>query len=85
MPYTIISIVLNVLGAVYAGFQFGRIINPLRQDADAKKNLPLQFSSGLLAFAIPFFSPVSHNVGSSASFFIAVAAATALIVGRSSN
>ena len=82
MVYEIVSIIANLAGAIFAGVQFARFIKISTGKAGKKQDPTLAFSTGLLAFAIPFFSPIAHNLGASTSFFIALTAAGTLISAR---
>lgn len=82
MLYEILSVIANITGAIFAGIQFARFIKIATGKAGKKQDPVLAFSTGLLAFAIPFFTPIAHNLGASASFFIALAAVSTLISAR---
>ena len=82
MLYETLSVIANLAGAIFAGVQFARYIKISTGKARKNQDPVLAFSTGLLAFAIPFFSPIAHNLGASASFFIALAAASTLISAR---
>ncbi|MDY5589064.1 MAG: hypothetical protein SPF30_03805 [Arcanobacterium sp.] len=81
--YFWLNLGINLLGAIFAGVQFGRICTMLKNDAGKDGNLPLTFSSALLAFAIPFYSPVSDKLGTSVSLFIALTAVSTFVTSRS--
>lgn len=80
--YFVISLVANVAGGVFSGIQFARMFTALKDNDGKDRDTVLPFSFGLLAFAIPFFSPISGNIGASASFFIALSAVSTLIASR---
>lgn len=82
MLYEILSVIANIAGAIFAGVQFARFIKLSTGDARKNQDPVLAFSTGLLAFAIPFFTPIAHSLGASASFFIALAAVSTLISAR---
>lgn len=81
--YFWLSLTANITGAVFSGAQFARIGTILKNKEGEDRDSSFIFSSGLLAFAIPFFSPISHNIGASASLFIALSAVSTLVVSRS--
>lgn len=80
--YFVISLIANVAGGVFSGIQFARMFTALKNDDGKDRDIVLPFSFGILAFAIPFFSPISGNIGASASFFIALSAVSTLIASR---
>lgn len=80
--YEIVSVIANLAGAIFAGVQFARFIKISTGKAGKQQDPTLAFSTGLLAFAIPFFSPIAHNLGASTSFFIALAAVSTLLSAR---
>ncbi len=82
LVYEIVSVIANLAGAIFAGIQFARFIKISTGKAGKNQDPVLAFSTGLLAFAIPFFSPIAHNLGASTSFFIALAAVSTLISAR---
>lgn len=82
MLYEIVSIIANLAGAIFGGVQFARFIKISTGKAGKKQDPTLAFSTGLLTFAIPFFTPIAHSLGASASFFIALAAVSTLISAR---
>ena len=81
--YFILSLTANLIGAVFSGVQLARTGAILKNGKEKKQDVPLTFSSGLLAFAIPFFSPISNNLGASVSLFIALSAVSTLVASRS--
>ena len=81
--YFILSLTANLIGAVFSGVQLARTGAILKNGKENKQDVSLTFSSGLLAFAIPFFSPISNNLGASVSLFIALSAVSTLVASRS--
>ncbi len=81
--YFWLSLGLILIGACFSGVQFARICTTVRNDGKKDRDLSFMFSSALLAFAIPFFSPISQNLGASVSLFIAISAVSTLVVSRS--
>ena len=81
--YFWLSLGLILTGACFTGVQFARICNTLKNDSENDRDLSFIFSSALLAFAIPFFSPISQNLEASVSLFIAVSAVSTLVASRS--
>ncbi|OKL46009.1 hypothetical protein [Boudabousia marimammalium] len=80
--YFLISIIANLAGAVFVGVQFARICDTLQRNDRQERDLSFLFSSALLAFTIPFYSPVSHNLGATVALFIALSAASTLVTSR---
>ncbi|MBD3688676.1 hypothetical protein H8R18_03760 [Nanchangia anserum] len=78
----VISLIANLVGAFFAGVQFARLGAKLTKSGDRDRDLSLTFASALLAFTIPFFAPVSNNLGASVSLFISLAAITTLVASR---
>lgn len=82
MLYETLGVIANIAGAIFGGVQLARFIKIATGKAGKNQDPVLAFSTGLLAFAIPFFTPIAHNLGASASFFIALAAVSTLISAR---
>lgn len=82
MLYETLSLIANIAGAIFGGVHLARFIKIATGKAGKNQDPVLAFSTGLLAFAIPFFTPIAHNLGASASFFIALAAVSTLISAR---
>lgn len=81
--YFTLSFIANLAGAVFAGVQFARVSVAIKDSNHKNRDISLSLSSGMLAFAIPFFSPISHNLGASVSLFIALCSVSTLVVSRS--
>lgn len=82
MFWVALSVVLNVMATFIAGTQLGRILRWLSSENKKGFDLPWAFSSALLAFAVPFYSPMAPNFGASVSFFIALTAIITLFAAK---
>ena len=82
MPYLIVSIIAHLVGAGVAGVQFAHILKSIQGQRESDGDPAFRFSCALLAFAIPFFTPIDHNIGASASLFIALTAVITLLASR---
>ncbi|MDP9800600.1 hypothetical protein J2S49_000676 [Arcanobacterium wilhelmae] len=77
MLYQIVSVLLNVSAAIFAGVQFSKLLKALHTREGDERDSGLYLSSSLLTFSVPFFSPVANNSSSTASlFFVIVAVST---------
>ncbi|MCS4490318.1 hypothetical protein N7326_07050 [Corynebacterium sp. ES2794-CONJ1] len=83
--YFFISLTANLVGAIFAGVQFARICTSLTDGGDKDSDLPLLLAYALLAFNIPFLSPVSQNSEATVSLFITLTAISTLVVSRSTK
>ncbi len=85
MVWIALGVLLNVMGAFIAGVHFGRILRWLNGETKDGFDLPWTFSTALLAFAIPFYSPMTPNFAASVSFFIALTAVITFFVAKRPN
>lgn len=83
--YFWLSLAFNLLGAIFAGIQFAKLSAALKSKSEKEYDFSSRFSYTLIAFAIPFFSPISLHLGATVSFFIAVTAVSTLVLSRTTK
>lgn len=83
--YFWLSLAFNLLGAIFAGIQFAKLSAALKSKSEKEYDFSSRFSYILIAFAIPFFSPISLHLGARVSFFIAVTAVSTLVLSRTTK
>lgn len=81
--YFALSLIANLAGAVFSGVKFAQVLASINDSKGKDRNVTLAFSYGLLAFAIPFYSPISDNLGATVSLFIALSSLSTFIASRS--
>lgn len=79
------GLIFNLIGAFFAGMQFAKLCAALRSKSENEYDFSSTLSYALLAFAIPFFSPISHHLGATVSFFISVTAVSTLVLSRTTK
>lgn len=81
----LVSSVFNICAAVFAGVQFASLFTILTGTQGQADRAPLHFSFGLLAFAVPFYAPITEKLPQTVSAFIALVAVTTLIRSRTNQ